>query len=55
MKIYKLNVNDYDKIAGNYSLIGVPAVLYFNDGKIVFKHLGVLSVSQLESLQKEHF
>lgn len=55
VKIYKLNVLKHGDISKEYGLIGVPAIIMLKDGKVVFKRLGVFNVSQLESLQKEHF
>lgn len=55
MKIYKLNVGDYGDVAKKYKVAGVPALVYFKDGKIVDKKMGIQSVDKLKALEVKNF
>lgn len=53
--IYKLNVGDYSDIPKKYELVGVPALIYFKDGKVVDKKMGVQNVQELKALEIKNF
>lgn len=55
VKIYKLNVGDYANIAKKEKIAGVPALVYFKDGKRVSVYMGVQSAEKLKTLEKKHF
>jgi thioredoxin 1 len=40
-KVCKLNTDDYGGIAGEYGIRGIPTVLFFKDGEVVDKLVGV--------------
>lgn len=55
MKIYKLDVMNYPDIAKKYDILGVPVLLYFKDGKIVDRKMGVQDPSKLKDLEIKNF
>lgn len=55
VKIYKLDVMNYPDIAKKYDILGVPVLLYFKDGKIVDRKMGVQDPSKLKDLEIKNF
>ena len=55
MTIYKLNVGDYKAIPKKLGIAGVPALVYFKDGKILDIKMGVQSVEKLKELEIKNF
>lgn len=55
VKIYKLNVGDYPNVSKKYKVAGVPALVYFKDGKIVDKKMGIQSADKLKALEIKNF
>ena len=53
--IYKLNVGDYKAIPKKLGIAGVPALVYFKDGKILDIKMGVQSVEKLKELEIKNF
>lgn len=53
--IYKLNVGDYADVTKKYNIAGVPALVYFKDGKLVDKKMGVQSPEKLKALEIKNF
>jgi thioredoxin 1 len=51
--VSKLNVDDYPDVAAKYSIRGIPAVLFFINGEVVDKSMGVVNKEILsEKLNK---
>ena len=46
--IGKVNVDSESEISSEYGITSIPTLLFFKDGKIVDKHIGSASKSQLE-------
>lgn len=55
IEIYKLNVDDYKSIPKKYNLAGVPALVYFKDGEVIDKKMGIQSVKDLKELEIKNF
>ena len=45
--VAKLNVDDHENIPASYEIDGIPAFLFFKDGKLVKKVVGVCDKSEL--------
>lgn len=43
VEVVKCNVDDCDEIAGEYRVMSIPTLLYFKDGKLVDKSVGLVS------------
>jgi len=48
LKICKLNVDDASEIATQYSVMSIPTIMLFRDGKVIEKHVGVMNKPDLE-------
>ena len=46
--IGKLNVDENDEIVGQFGIRNIPTILFFKNGKVVDKHVGVVQKSALE-------
>jgi thioredoxin 1 len=46
--IGKLNVDENRDIAAQYGIMSIPTLLFFKDGQLVDKHVGVASKSDLK-------
>ena len=49
---YKINVDEAEKIIGDYEIMSIPTILIFNNGKLKEKVVGFKSKSELEELFK---
>ena len=54
VKIIKINVDQYQDLAAEFSVRGVPTLILFKQGKILWRQSGVLSSRDLVSIVKEH-
>ncbi|NJN21140.1 MAG: thioredoxin [Leptolyngbya sp. RL_3_1] len=41
-KIAKINIDDYDALASDYHIMGVPTLLFFKDGNLIDRTEGVV-------------
>jgi thioredoxin len=55
VEIYKLDIEAQELLAAQFEIKGIPTLIYMQNGQIVAKKLGVKSVNQLESYEKEYF
>ena len=47
VKIIKINVDQYQDLASEFMVRGVPTLMLFKDGKMLWRQSGVLSKNQL--------
>ena len=52
IKIVKIDVDKNQTLAGNYKVLGVPTLLLFERGKLVWRQSGVLQKADLLSVIK---
>lgn len=50
IKFVKINVDEEQELAGLFSVMSIPTVVFFNDGKIVNQQVGVLSKQDYENI-----
>lgn len=50
VKIGKLNVDNAPDTAQNYGIMSIPTLLYFKNGEVVNKSIGVVSKSEIEQV-----
>lgn len=43
VEVVKCNVDDCDEVASEYRVMSIPTLLYFKDGKLVDKSVGLVS------------
>ncbi len=48
IKVGKLNVDENPAVAGKYGIMSIPTLLFFQDGKIVDRAIGVVPKEVLE-------
>ena len=53
IKVGKLNVDENPSIAGRYSIMGIPTILFFKDGNIVDQVVGAVPKRILEEKVKK--
>lgn len=49
---YKLNVDDNPSIAEEYKIYSIPTILYFEDGKLSKKKIGLLNKEEILNMIK---
>ena len=52
--IGKLNVDDNPNIASSFGIRSIPTILFFKNGKVVDKQVGVVPKTELERKLKAH-
>ena len=50
VKIGKLNVDDASETAQKYGIMSIPTLLYFKNGEVVNKTVGVVSKNEIEQI-----
>ena len=50
VKIGKLNVDDASETARQYGIMSIPTLLYFKNGEVVNKTVGVVSKTEIEQI-----
>jgi thioredoxin 1 len=48
LKVFKLNTDDNQEIASRYQIMGIPTLLFFKDGNVVDKVVGVVPKRQIK-------
>ena len=52
VEVVKVNVDEEPDIASKYNIRGIPTFILFEDGEVVKRQTGVMSVEQLKEFQK---
>ena len=50
IKVFSINVDENFELASSYGVRNLPTVLYFNDGKITDRKVGIAKVEDYEKL-----
>ncbi len=54
IRVIKIDVDQNPGLAAKYHIQGVPTVILFKNGKLVWRQSGVVSKSQLIDILKQH-
>ncbi len=54
IRILKIDVDKNPKVAANYQIQGVPTLILFKNGQILWRQSGVAPAVQLESIIKRY-
>lgn len=54
VKIIKINVDQYQDLASEFMVRGVPTLMLFKDGKMLWRRSGVLSKNQLIEILNQY-
>lgn len=54
VKIIKINVDQYQDLAAEFMVRGVPTLMLFKEGKLLWRQSGVLSTNDLVGLLRQH-
>ena len=54
LKIIKIDVDKHSEIARNYSVMSIPTIILFKDGKIIEKNIGFTPKDILDSWINNH-
>ena len=52
LKIIKINVDEFNKLAIENKVLSIPAIKIYKDGKLVKEAVGYLEIDELETLLK---
>ena len=55
VRIIKINVDHYQDLANEFSVRGVPTLILFKQGKMLWRQSGVVSSRDLVSIIQSHF
>lgn len=54
VKIIKINVDQYQDLASEFMVRGVPTLMLFKDGKMLWRQSGVLTKNQLIEILNQY-
>lgn len=54
VKIIKINVDKHQELAAEFMVRGVPTLMLFKEGKMLWRQSGVLSKNQLVEIINQH-
>lgn len=54
VRVIKIDVDQNQEVASRYQIQSVPTLIVFKNGKILWRHSGVVSKSQLSSVLKQN-
>ena len=54
VKIIKINVDQHQDLAAEFMVRGVPTLMLFKDGKMLWRQSGVLGTNDLVNLLRQH-
>lgn len=54
VKIIKVNVDQHQDLAGHFMVRGVPTLMLFKKGKMLWRQSGVLSANDLTTIVNNH-
>jgi thioredoxin 1 len=54
VRIIKINVDQYQDLATEFMVRGVPTMLLFKEGKMLWRQSGVLSTKDLVAIIRQH-
>ena len=54
MSIVKINVDKNQQLAGHFQVRGVPTMILFKEGKILWRQSGYMNADQLEGTLKQY-
>jgi thioredoxin 1 len=54
IKVIKIDVDKNQQIANNYRIQGVPTLMVFKKGQLLFRQAGLMPKPQLLNLVKQH-
>ncbi|NJM79941.1 MAG: thioredoxin [Flavobacterium sp.] len=54
VKIIKINVDQYQDLASEFSVRGVPTLILFKQGKMLWRQSGVVDTNDLVKIIRQH-
>ena len=54
IQVVKVNVDDADDIAAQFRIMSIPTLLFFKNGEIVDRHVGVIKKEELVAKINQH-
>lgn len=55
VKFGKVNVDEQQDLAGQFEVMSIPTLIYFKDGEIVNRAVGVMEKEEIEDSAKDAF
>lgn len=52
IEVVKINVDEHSDIAAQYGIRSIPTFIYFEDGEVIDKQTGAMSLEQLKEFTK---
>ena len=50
IKFIKVDVDKHDEIARKYGIMSIPTLIFFKDGKVINRHIGLVNEKELDSI-----
>ena len=50
----KINVDENDELAREYSIMSIPTLIFSKDGKLINKHIGLINADRIKSIIDEN-
>lgn len=54
VSIYKVDVDDDEKLARKFGILSIPTLIIFKDGKLVDKKVGYIQADDLQAMIEKH-
>ncbi|CAL4043689.1 Thioredoxin 1 [Buchnera aphidicola (Phyllaphis fagi)] len=48
--IAKINIDTFPNIASNYSVQSIPTLLFFQDKKVIYTHVGMINEAEIKKI-----
>lgn len=53
IKFVKVDVDKHDEIARTYGIMSIPTLIFFKEGKVVNKHIGLITEDKIKEIIDE--
>ena len=50
VKFVKVDVDKHDEIARTYGIMSIPTLIFFKEGKVVNKHIGLITEEKIKEI-----
>jgi thioredoxin 1 len=54
VKVAKMNIDEHEKVPGNFQIMSIPTLLFFKDGKLAGQIVGAVPKAKIEGELKRH-
>lgn len=55
LNIVKVNTTDYPELGKKNQIQAVPTIMFYKDGNMVYRHLGVMKIEEVKEIISQYF